>query len=390
MNLILLLYWFLSSFYLAAAEEAPKEVELVVKGNKVLSDQSIGNISGINQVPDLSAREVKERLRSTSLFSEIHAARDQDALTIFVREKTSWFALPYFSSDSDSKIFGAAAGKSGLWGDDGSLVGRYQAGTGDREASLLLRDEYTLGTFWIAAVSFDYEDSLHRVFKEREISTRTLNHYAGGSIQAGYHLTPYLSLGFNTYIEQHRFEELNGEYFEGIQVSHRLLGNLSNLSLNEGLTTGLAVQLYIESSDPLSDFRFRKYGILSQLGVFRYGNLNWITRPRLEGGAALNRYQLFELGGGKLRSFPSQNFRGALYFSTQNDLLLASIDVWKLKLRPLLYTDWAFIQSSGRTGFGAGFQVFFRDVAVPALQFFAGYGFNPNGFSASAAIGPSL
>ena len=112
--------------------------------------------------------------------------------------------------------------------------------------------------------------------------------------------------------------------------------------------------------------------------------------PRFEAGSPLPRYQQFELGGTRLRSFPTQFLRTSRYAAIQNDFLLTSWDVWKLKLRPMLYADFAYAERGGRTGVGAGLQVYFRQVAMPALQVHGGYGFNPKGVSMMASIGPQF
>ena len=370
------------------AAEAAKEVR--IEGDRKLEPKTIRKMTGLEQDPSLSTTEVKQRLQNSNLFNEVRTTRDDNVMNIRVSEKGTWFVVPYFSSDPNSKIFGIAGGISSLFGDNASAIARLQTGTANREATLLVRDEFFLGSLWILGVSLDYEDALHRIFRDREIVHRTENEYHGGSFQTGYHLTPHLTLGFNSYIEQHRFEQPAGPYDKGLQVSHRLLVDWTDFYLEEGLARGAGMRAYFEQSNPGSDFQFRKYGLSSQASVYRAGNFNWIARPRFEAATPIPRYQLFELGAGRLRSFPMQIFRDSSYVAFQNDVLLTSFDVWKIKLRPLVYADWAFVEKSGRTGVGGGFQVFFSEVTVPALQFFGGYGFNPRGFTISAAIGPQI
>ncbi|MGK5084697.1 hypothetical protein WDW37_15490 [Bdellovibrionota bacterium FG-1] len=162
------------------------------------------------------------------------------------------------------------------------------------------------------------------------------------------------------------------------------------LFLRGPLARGKAVRTYFEISDPASFFHFLKLGASGQASLLMVREFDWIIRPRFEMGSEMPRYQLFELGGGSLRSFPTQEFRGASYFSIQNDLLITSADIWKFKVRPLVYVDWAWVQNSGHTGIGTGFQLYLHDIAVPALQFFLGYGFNPDGFGTTVTIGPQF
>ena len=126
---------------------------------------------------------------------------------------------PYFSSNAGILTYGVAFGKYTFFHQDANVVGRYQAGTGDHEASLLVRDETLLDTPWIVGASLDYEDALKRTYVDREVTQRTVNHLAGGSLQLGYRITPYLSLSLNNYVERHRYEELSGAYSSGLQWS---------------------------------------------------------------------------------------------------------------------------------------------------------------------------
>ena len=377
--------------FVSSAFAAAPEFDVYVYGNHVFDEAAIIQMSGINQNPKLSAEQVRKHLQTTSLFEDIEVEKDEAAMIIIVHEKTTWFVLPYFSSDQQTTIYGAAAGKAGILGQDVSLLARYQMGNDDQEGSALLRDEFFMNSRWILGGSFDYEDSKHKLFVGRDVVNRLANRYYGGSFQTGYHFRPDLILGFNTYIEQHSFQELDGHATTGLQVTHRIKFDLGTLFNNEGLIKGARFTPYFETGNPVSDFQFRKYGLAAEMGLFLHGDFNWIMSPRFEASAATPRYQLFELGGGmSLRGFETQEFRDSRYFMVSNDFLLTAFDVWKLKVRPLVFTDWAYIQNSGRTDVGVGLQVFFRTVAVPAVQVFGGWGFNPDGFSFSAAIGPQF
>lgn len=363
-------------------------LEVEVQRNRVLNDEAIISLAGLNQDPTLSSVEVERRLMTCGLFSKVKVSRTARTVVIRVEEKTSWFALPYFSADSTSQVFGVLAAKAALMGSTGNIAGRYQFGRNDHRASFILRDEYFLDTSWIAGVSFDYEDAVHRIFSGREVTRTTRNYYVGPTFTLGYHVTAYLTLSLRNYWETHEFEDDRGRRFAGNQVSHRAVLDWGNFTVNEGLARGQEIRAYLESSNPASDFNFRKYGFASQVSAYLHGDLNWITRWRAEASTPPPYYQRFELGAEKLRGFPTEMFRDTAYFEVQNDVLLASWTIGKFRFRPLTYLDWAYVEGTGRTGIGAGLEVFARSVAVPALQLFAGYGFNPNGFSATIAVGP--
>ena len=365
--------------------------DVAVQGNHQLSRNAILQISGLAQNPGLEAVEVRRRLKTTSLFAKVSVEASDKEIVIFVEEKISWFVLPFFLIDVESKNYGLILGKSSLLGEHSEVIARYQMGTNNREATFLAKDEYIFGTPWFAGGTFDYEDSLHSVFVGRNIMRRMKNKYIGGSFQAGVHLSPWLSLGLHSYFEHHEYEKLDEKILKGNQLSHRIYCDFGSIYLDEGIAQGAMARTYVELSNPVvSDFHFQKSGILAQVSIYRHGQFNWITRPRFELGVSLPRYQLFELGGSRLRGFATQQFRGTSSLVVQNDLLLTVWNAWSLKFRPIFYTDLAYVESGVRTGVGAGFHVYFKEVAIPAVQVFAGDGFNPNGYSVSAALGPQL
>jgi outer membrane protein assembly factor BamA len=382
--------WILAALSLpcAAAKVGPLKVE--VYRNRALDDASIISMSGLSLNPELSAEEVAQQLETSNLFSSVTVTRKGKYVSIFVREKTNWFAFPYFLGGSGSTIYGVAGGKSSVLGQNGNILGRFQFGTDDLEASLLLRDEYFLNSRWILGASFEYSDTQRRIYVDRTIVQRTDNTARGASVQTGFHLRPDVILGFDTFIESHSFEEPAGARLSGTQVSHRLSVDFGNLYVDEGLARGAVFRTSFEFPNPISDFKFFRMGAWGQISGYLRGDFNWIAKPRFEVGSNLPYYQLFEIGGTRLRSFAGGEFRDEAYASLQNDLLVTSFDFWKLRFRPMLYGDWAYVQGGHRMGLGVGMQTYFKHIAIPALQFFAGYGFNPEGWSLLATIGPQF
>ncbi len=363
--------------------------------NRSLDKDSIIRMSGAQEDSTLTELEIKRRLETSGLFWFVYVEkRIEKDLTVFdisIEEKGTWFVVPYYSTGFGSTVFGLAGGKASFFGQHAYLLARLQAGPHNRVASFLIKDEYVFNSPYSIGVSFDYEDSLHREYTKRELTQSFRNRTTGGSLQLGYHIAPNLNMGLNTYLERHIFEVPEGLEFAGFQATHRLLLDLGTLTLDEGLTRGIVARFYFEGSNPaLSDFDFRKYGISIRSSPYLNGDINWIFRPRFEAASQLPHYQLFEVGGDQLRSFAAQQFRAQNYFAVQNDLLLSSLNISKIKVRPLIYTDWAFVNDSGRTGIGAGLQLFLKSVVVPAIRVYAGYGFNPDGFAASLSIGPKI
>lgn len=375
----------------AAPSAAPLPTKFRIFGNQIYDDETVLKVAGIDYEVPLSELEMKQKLETTGYFSLVRVRKEGDTVTIVLREKTPWFALPYFSSESGRTVYGVAGGLVGLGGASSAILGRYQTGSENKIVSLMYRDDFFLDSFWIFGLTFNYEHGLSDVLRERQIVRRMEGKTTSQTLHLGYHLSPDLLVELDTHVEVHRFEQEDYTRSRGTHVSHRLFAEYGLFYVNEGLSKGFKLKPYIEVTNPaLSDYHFYQVGVFGQKSVYLNGDFNWITRPRVEYGKPQPFYQKFELGAGKLRGFPSQTFRAESYAAVQNDVLLTSLDFWKVKLRPMVYADWAYVDSGGRTGLGAGLQVYFRSVAVPAIQIYGGYGFRPNGFSLSAAIGPQI
>jgi hypothetical protein len=370
------------------AQKNPRVTE--VFGNRSFDDEAIISIAGIEHDPPPSDLEIQRKLETTNNFSDVRVWTEGDRRIIALKEKVTWFIVPYYFKDAESSIIGAAAGKSGVAGTNGVLLGRAQTGKSNKVFSLLYRDEYFLDSRWILGGSLIYEDAPLYVYADDTIARRTIHQYHGGGFQFGYHWEKYLTSAVNTYIERHHAEEVNGRQFRGLQISHRLYTDIGSLYTNEGLVRGYLVRPYFEFTNPLGDIDFYKFGVSAQYSMILRGNFDWIINPRMESGRPLPRYQKFPLGGASLRSFPSQKFRDDTYFAVQNDFLLASWNIWKVKLRPLVYTDWAYIENGGRTGVGIGLNTYFRKISLPALQVYAGWGMHPKAFTVIVAAGPQF
>jgi outer membrane protein assembly factor BamA len=371
----------------ARAEEAPV---YLLYGNRIYDDETIFKASGLDYDKPITLNEIRQKLETTGYFSSVRVTQVGNEITIKVQEKNPWFILPYFSSDSGRRVYGVAAGWLGIAGENTMFLGRYQKGSQSTAGSAVLKDDFFLDTFWITGLTLDYENALHDVYRERSVVRRMQNKATMFTHHLGYHLEPNLIVQFDTHFEKHLYEELSSHYTKGDHWSHRVFLEYGLLYVNEGITRGYKVKPYFEFTNPWSDFDFYQLGFFATRSMFLRGNFNWIMRPRAEYGNPLPRYQQFELGGHKLRGFPSQVFRAQSYAAVQNDVLLAVWDMKYVKLRPMVFVDWAYIERGGRTAAGAGLQVYFRQVAVPAIQIYGGYGFRPKGFSLSAAIGPQF
>lgn len=385
---LLTLLLLLPNLALGAASPEPWRVR--VFGNDVYADDTIKTLAGLEFAEPLTDDEIRQKLETSGYFSRVRVSREGRELTIRVQEKTPWFIFPFAAKDSGKFIYGVGGGLVGILGSSAMGLGRFQTGSDTKAASLFLRDDFFLDSFWILGLSLDYEHALRDVYAGRDVQSRWRNKQMNYSLQVGYHFTPDFLVQLNTNYEVHRFADVANGYSSGVQVSHRLLAEFGRLYVNEGLTSGYKLRPYLELSGPGSDYSFYQVGFFGQHSIYRKGELNWVSRPRFEWGSPLPRYQQFQLGGAFFRSFPAQVFRTQKYFAVQNDFFLTGLGLGPVTFRPMLYADWGYIENGGRTGVGAGLYMYFKQVAMPALRVYGGYGFRPNGFSFSAAVGPQI
>lgn len=362
-----------------------------IYGNRHYSDETVAQQAGLGFSPRPKIREIRERLEATGYYSSVRVEEENGVLQILVREKRPDFLLPFFARSGEHASYGLAGGALGLGGSSAMLLGRAQFGTGSRAASLYYRDEHFGDSLWITSATAEYESALHDVYEGRKVARRFRDEMAGLTLLGGRHLGPSLALQADVHLERHRFERLEGGVEQGTMVSHRLSALWGRLYGRDGLESGYLLKPYVEVTAPWSSFSFVQAGLSGQASLFRRGDLAWITRSRAEIGRDLPLFQQFELGGPSLRGYPAQSFRANGYAASANDLFLTSWALGSsLQLRPLLFLDYAYVQRAGRVGTGGGLQLYFRNVAVPAVQFYAGYGFHPKGFAISAAIGPQI
>lgn len=366
---------------------APSPPELRISGNSTLDPLVIARISGLIDAPGLSADTIKKRLQDSNLFSSVRVSRTEKEVTIDLQQKVTWFVIPYFSSDPSGKNFSLIAGKAVLAHEDVFTFARYQVGTNDHEASVGMIGRNILGSPWDATGSASFQDALSWVYTGREITQRLENRYYGGSFELGYRFGLDWKVSLTSYGERHRFQTPDLVNHDGFQWSHKVTFEYNRYYSIDGLGEGHTVQFYSENANPASDFSFYKIGATAKWSVFKRGDFDWVMRPSCDLGFNLPFYQLFELGGQTLRGFPTEQFRDRYDIAILNDLYLTNWSIWALRPRLMLFTDWAFIQGSGRTAVGGGAQFGIRDLLLSAIQVFAGYGFNPNGVAVTVSIG---
>jgi len=358
--------------------------------NRSLDDDVIIAISGLEQDPLMSAVEVKRRLETTGLFSLVVVKKQNNRIDIIVDEKTTWMVIPYLYSESSSTVYGVAGGKLSTNGQHNKVIGRYQQGKDSKESALLYRDEYFRSSLWSVGISYDFEDSFHKIFYSRSEFDKRSHSYKGVCPKVGYHFDPHLYLEANSCWERHRFENSDKNFSKGDQISHKVTGTWSNFYQREGLARGRSFELYLETSNWMSDYHFTKWGVSSDISLYLDKEFNWIIRPKIEYGFALPFYRQFESGPLLIRGFNEQQFRDHYYLSVQNDLFVNSFHLWKMIVRPLLFFDTAYYQDGVRIGMGPGFHLYFKNIAMPAVQFFTGYGINPQGLTVSLSLGPQF
>lgn len=361
--------------------------EVQITGDSTLDPDVITRIAGLRVDPQLPAETIRSRLLDTNLFSEAEVSRSEDMVKIHLRQKVSWFVIPYFSSAPGGTYYSLTAGKAILAHEDVFTFARYQVGTNDHEGEIGFEGRNILASPWDAGINLAFQDALTWVYTGRDITQRLGDRFYGGHLEVGYRLNLAWKVALTNYIERHQFVAPDNVQYSGLQWSHRVVIQHNEFYSIEGLGQGHVFTLYGETTNPLSNFTFYKVGASSKYSLIRRGNFDWITRPEINYSPSLPYYQLFTLGGQSLRGFPSQQFRDRYDIVIYNDVFLCNWRLWVLRPRLLLFTDWAFIQGAGRTAVGGGAQFGIKDLLLSAIQVFAGYGFNPNGFALTVSIG---
>jgi hypothetical protein len=374
-------------FFPTIAKCAVQPPPVQITGDSTLDPQVIERIAGLTSDPNLPEETIRSRLLDTNLFSAVDVSRSDDAVKIDLRQKITWFVVPYFSSDPGGTYYSLVAGKAILVHEDVFAYARYQVGTNDHEGEFGLRGRNILATPWDAGLDLAYQNAQSWVYTGRDITERLENRFHGGNLEIGYHLGLSWKVAFKNYVERHIFEAPGQGEQSGFQWSHRLSIEHNEFYSIEGLGHGHIISFYGETTSPLSDFTFYKIGASSKYSLISRGNFDWVIRPNLDYSPNLPYYQLFTLGGQTLRGFPSQMFRDRYDIAVLNDIYLCNWRLWVFRPRLLLFTDWAFIQGAGRTAVGGGAQFGIRNLLLSAIQVFAGYGFNPNGFATTVSIG---
>lgn len=375
---------FLLSLNVHCAAQMPN---VEITGDSTLDPQVITQIAGLTRNPDLPVETIRSRLLDTNLFSSVEVSRSEDAVKIHLQQKITWFVIPYFSSDPGGTYYSLVAGKAILVHEDVFTFARYQVGTNDHEGQLGLEGRNILGSSWDAGLDLAYQNALSWIYTGREITERLGNRFHGGSIDVGYRISLTWKVSLKNYLERHTFEAPGQGQQSGFQWSHRVSFEHNEFYSIEGLGHGHVTTLYGETTNPLSDFTFYKVGADSKYSLLSRGDFDWVVRPSINYSPTLPYYQLFTLGGQSLRGFPTQQFRDRYNIVLRNDIYLFNWKLWVLRPRLLLFTDWAYIQGSGRTAVGAGTQFGIQNLLISAIQVFAGYGFNPNGFATTVSIG---
>jgi hypothetical protein len=379
--------WLIAFLFSSIAFCAPDPSKVHITGDSTLDPQVIIRISGLVKEPNLPADVIRSRLLDTNLFSDVEVSRSGDEVTIDLQQKVTWFIIPYFSSDPGGTYYSLVAGKAILVHEDVFAFARYQVGTNDHEGEFGLKGRNILASSWDAGLDLTYQDSLNWVYTGRDITQRLANRFHGGNLEVGYRLSLNWKVALTNYVEYHTFEAPNQGQRSGFQWSNRVSLEHNEFYSIEGLGHGHIVTVYGETTNPLSQFTFYKIGAASKFSLISKGDFDWVVRPNIDYSPSLPYYQLFTLGGQTLRGFPSQQFRDRYDLAVLNDIYLCNWKIWVLRPRLLLFTDWAFIGGAGRTAVGGGAQFGIRNLLLSAIQVFAGYGFNPNGFATTVSIG---
>lgn len=387
--------------------------EIEVRGNRRSLDATVQRISDIEAGALLSEGAVDQariNLKKSGLFAEVDikasACQPDDTeevrLILEVEDKWTLIPVPFFSSDGESIMGGLVVIESNLLGTGKQLISGAMGGTDGLSGFAVFADPALFRSNWQLSLSASGGVGSEEIATpDGETALEFDNNSYGGSFGLGYRFTNRFEAGFRARIEQHELSGITGPAAAGLS-SAQITDEIGELQQQLGL------QARYDATVP--------YGSLLK-GFETAARATYslvLDAPSIDAQASYNlptiagqRLRLLAAAGCGERSLISEEpVSGRDGFRTLPFGKATADDYWSAAVAydvPVLTQGWgAMVISSfyeqgwyrssavGQFDFygpGAGFRIYLRRIAIPALGVDVAYNLQSDRTVFSVAVG---
>ncbi len=392
--------------------------EIEVRGNSRSLDSTVQRISDIETGALLSEGAVDQariNLKKSGLFAEVDikaaacrpeagAAVDTDAVRLILEVEDKWtlIPVPFFSSDGDSVMGGLVVIESNLLGTGKQLISGAMGGTEGLSGFVVFADPAFLRSNWQLSLSASGGVGSEEIATpDGETALEFDNNSYGGSFGLGYRFTNRFEAGFRARVELHELDAISGSAATGLSdaqlndeigESQQQLGLQARYdptvpygSLLKGFETSARATYSLVQDAPSIDAQL-SYNLPTTAG----------QRLRLLAAAGYGQRSLISeepvSGRDGFRTLPFGKATADDYWSTAlaYDVPVLTQGWGAMVISSFYEHGWYRSSAVGDFDFygpGAGFRIYLRRIAIPALGVDVAYNLRSDRTVFSVAVG---
>jgi outer membrane protein assembly factor BamA len=433
---------------LATVASAAEVTDIVVEGNTKTTTDTVEVIARISTGDDWNndkVAEIKERLRSSGLFSKVEAFFEDDKkhpggirVHLMVEDKHSWVIAPAFYDQPTNTGGGVGYGENNLFGTNQKLLLYGQLATGDSFfvgawviPNLGGTRFYTqFDTYLDTSRVIEYASPTKYLDDPKAVRQSRMNYLNGGwklgvELFRGIKLDGRIRAAHVAYTEVERERGATTEDIlgpgadpsapipkpgkEGWDISNEWQLTIDRRANWEGVYTGHKYVLDYEWSGSQigSDFHYHRYGVSLWRGIKVLEHHNLVLKGNFQTGHYLPFQQELATGGTSMRGYLNAQFRGDFQALANIEYSFPLFEILGLSMRGMAFYDSAYTtfltttnpdrnylpyaQVRGLDGFknsvGLGTRFYLKQVVIPLLGVDVGYGLETGDIQVYLAIG---
>ncbi len=393
--------------------------KIEVEGNKGTDSREVIRLSDLEVGQELSRERIilaKQALQTSGLFSSVEikvnlVGKTKSEILITVKEKTTWFAVPFFQYSKGSMGGGGAFGETNLFGRSKKYMVGGMWSNSARSGILGYRDPSFWGTRMIIGLDGVFRsETLEEYYNENTVAREVYLREMGATLLPGIQWTPHFSTSIGAFFRQVK-QNLKvqtslaralseGGIRDGRDVAGVIRFDFKKINSFEGIDEGMTTEFEAH----LSDDRFKsEYDYSRQ--IFRLTMAQRIGRntslfgfkslATVQFGQRLPFYREFTAGGLNLRGYRDRQFRGDTRYSFTEEVLIPIVRFRRFILRGDVFWDSTvlyfksedFKRRNWRNGVGGGLRLFLTGINFPAIGYDVGYGIEDQSVSQYLNIG---